>query len=144
MIRRTGGYLLWRVLGGLGLMWLGLVSGCAVLKPAAPDPVKEVMGRATERWQKLLAKDVAGAYEYHSTGSRALHTLEQYKARLNQSFWRDARVESAECEADVCVVTVAVDFVYRRARGLRHEGSASVKESWVKEDRTWWYVPEMK
>lgn len=123
------------------VLLLALLSGCASLSSAALDS-EAVTARASERWVKLVAGDLDGAYAYHSPGSRAVTSLESYKATVNKGFWRGAKVDSAECAADVCKVTVTVDYVYRRARALKHQGQTKVEENWVKEDQTWWYVPK--
>jgi hypothetical protein len=66
---------------GAGLIAATLLSACATgggVAADAPADVKRaaVADRAKARWDRLIAGDLAGAYEYLSPASRATLSLE--------------------------------------------------------------------
>ena len=55
---------------------VAVVASCATLKPDSPneEKVKLVTERATARWQAIIGKDFAAAYEFMSPSSKAAVT----------------------------------------------------------------------
>ena len=118
------------------------LAGCGAVAPPAvavgsgADAVsKIVLERAQLRWNALLKADMATAYQFISPGGRSLMTAEQYRPRVNTTFWRGARVEKASCEAETCDVSVLVDIL---AEGVKT--TIPVKETWILDAGKWWFV----
>ena len=99
---------------------------------AASSPVSE---RAQQRWDALIKKDIDTAYQFISPGGRSLMTVEQYRPRVNTSFWRAAKVEKASCAAEICEVTVLVDSLLE---GVKFTNP--IKETWILDAGKWWFV----
>ena len=94
-----------------------------------------VTARAQQRWDALLKQDMSAAYQFISPGGRSLMTVEQYRPRVNTSFWRGAKVEKASCAAETCEVTVLVDLV---VEGVKFTNP--IKETWILDAGKWWFV----
>lgn len=110
------------------------MGGCATLSPS--DYPKLVESRANERWQALIAGDVAKAYSFLSPGTRATLPLERYKGSLKTGAWKEAKVRSVNCEETVCAVAVDVRYDHRRMRDVE----TVVRETWLIEESNAWYV----
>jgi hypothetical protein len=127
-----------------GLLIVAL-AGCATigatrLGPDTPEAVKEaaVGKRAEARWQKLIDKDVSGAYEYLSPGSRATMTLNQYRGKHRVGFYRKADVRSVKCQGEVCTVTVMLTYDHERASGI----TTPLTEKWIIDQGQAWLVEQ--
>jgi hypothetical protein len=110
------------------------LSGCAgfAQRPDA-EVVKE---RAQARWDALVKGDVDKAYAYLSPGSRATMTAAQYAGSLNVGFWKKVTVDEVRCSsAQQCDAILTVEYEFRGSRT-----KTPMKESWIKEGSTWWYV----
>lgn len=132
-----------RVSGVVALAVLaGLVAGCAGTSPRitrdtpAEEKHKVVADRAQERWDALVKGDVSTAYTYMSPGSRASTSLELYKAKVKPGMWRQAKVERAACEGEVCQVTIRITYDAKRMKGIE----TPITENWIIENGTPWYV----
>ena len=84
--------------------------GCGTVNPVPSpsggeqqaDAVSSLVARrAQQRWEALLKQDMDAAYQFISPGGRSLMTLEQYRPRVNSSFWRGAKVEKASCAGEI-------------------------------------------
>jgi hypothetical protein len=116
--------------------------GCGAIAPATtgvasgPEAVSRiVLERAQQRWNALLKADMATAYQFISPGGRSLMTAEQYRPRVNATFWRGAKAEKASCEAETCDVSVLVDVF---VEGIKT--TVPVKETWILDAGKWWFV----
>ena len=94
-----------------------------------------VAKRAQQRWDALLQQDMDAAYQFISPGGRLLMTVEQYRPRVNTSFWRGAKVEKASCAAEICEVTVMVDSLLEGVKFTNR-----IKETWILDAGKWWFV----
>ncbi len=104
--------------------------------PASTDAaVEQVTARAQLRWNALLKGDMGVAYQFISPGGRSLMTLEQYRPRVNTSYWRGAKVKEASCAAETCDVTVLVEMTIERVKF-----TSPIKESWILDAGKWWFV----
>ncbi len=128
---------------GVGVSTL-FATGCA-----KKDPAGMVSQRAVERWDLLAEHHAVKAYDYLSPGYRSTHTLEQYVAFVATSRvqWKSAKVDSVQCEEDVCtakltVVTVLPGAVMQRPSDMEY--AAPVVEKWVRADAQWYFLPDSK
>ena len=113
---------------------LVLAAGCAALE-SRPD-AEVVKERAQARWDALVSGDVAKAYGYLSPASRSTTTLRQYEGGITKGFWRQAKVERVECSSGtLCEVHTSIEYEYQG-----RTTKTPLKEAWLKEGATWWYV----
>ena len=113
------------------------------------DAATVVHQRALDRWELLINHQPVKAYDFLSPGYRSTHTLDQYVAFIASSRlrWKAAKVESQECDADVCTVRLSVHAeipgqLVNAPRDIEHE--APVVEHWVASDGQWYFLPDAK
>jgi len=112
---------------------ISLLGGCAsVPERPAEEVVKE---RAQARWDALVKEDYEKAYGYLGPGSRAVNSLDTYKASVNRGFYKSGQVEKVTCEADSCEVQVRVEYVFKGSRV-----KTPLPETWIRQQGNWWYV----
>lgn len=115
---------------------IALLGGCAT---AGPDdrPAEEVVkARAQARWDALLKEDYATAYSYLGPGSRAVNSLDAYKAAVPKAFYKAAQVDKVVCEtADTCQADARVEYVFKGSRM-----KTPLVETWIRQEGNWWYV----
>jgi hypothetical protein len=113
---------------------LVLAAGCAAFE-SRPD-AEVVKERAQARWDALVSGDVAKAYGYLSPASRSTMTLQQYESGIKRGFWKQAKVEKVECSSStLCDVHASIEYEYQGRRT-----KTPLREAWLKEGSTWWYV----
>ena len=117
-----------------------LLAGC---QPAPPEETVEE--RAQARWDLILDNEFEKTYELYSPGYR--QTVDVYahvmEMRNRPIRYTGARVESAECEPEICKVRVRVEY---RATGApaglgRVPGNRVITEDWIRSNDRWWYAP---
>ena len=94
-----------------------------------------VSGRAQQRWNALLKRDLDAAYQYISPAGRSLMSLDDYRPRVNSGFWRGAKASDAVCAAETCEVTVLVEMM---VEGVKF--TTPIKETWILDAGKWWFV----
>ena len=136
----------WRQTGRLTAVWVAVLSlmSCAVSPigdekagSAAPDARrKAVETRVHERWDALIKGDLQGSYSYLSPASRETMSFEQYQKVTRKTGFREAKIESIDCDADACKVKLMVTYDHRLMKGV----ATPVEETWVFDKGTAWYV----
>jgi hypothetical protein len=120
------------------------VAGCASLSAtSAPEEKQKVVAeRAEARWQLLIKGDVAAAYQYLSSGSKATTSLAHYSGKIKPGMWREAKVDEVSCEAEICKVRMLITYeLHKRGSPLNNERVQSpVAETWIIENGSAWYV----
>jgi len=119
--------------------WLvvGLVGCAGIGVDSSPEAKQKVVAeRAEARWQLLIKGDVAGAYEFMSTGSKAAMPLDLYKAKMRPGSWRGASVEKVDCVAEVCSVVMEIAYDRKQMKGIQ----TPINETWIIEKGSAWYV----
>ncbi len=111
------------------------VQSTATAEMDADAVSKLVTGRAQQRWNALLKRDLDVAYQLISPAGRSLMSLEDYRPRVNTGFWRGAKVTQAVCAAETCEVTVMVDMVVEHVKFTN-----PIKETWILDAGKWWFV----
>ena len=119
------------------------VAGCAsmgggISKDSPLEAKRAVVSeRANARWSLLIKGDVDQAYVFMSTGSQAAYPLNLYKAKIKPAgSWRAAKIDSIDCEAELCKVKVILTYDHRLMKGVQ----VPLEESWIIERGTAWYV----
>ena len=124
-----------------------LTAACATLSPASPneEKVKVVTARAAARWQAIIGKDFAAAYDYMSPATRATVTPAGFKTVASRIDYRDVKITGATCEGGNCRVQLIL--TYNASLSLRDGQSAPMnnintplEENWVIDKGQMWYV----
>jgi hypothetical protein len=121
----------------------GAIGGCGTMPPSSisidlPDEQKSaiVRERAEARWQALINDDIATAYGYLSPATRAVVSLDQYKTKVARGTFRKVKIETIECKAELCKVSLMLTFDRPRMKGMM----SPVDETWIIEQGQLWYV----
>jgi hypothetical protein len=136
---------IWRQCGG----WIcsaivGLAAcGCATapfggFSAASSNEQKSVAvrERAEARWQALIKDDIATAYSYLSPTTRDVVSLDQYKGKIARGTFRGIKIDSVDCEAELCKVNVHLTYDRPRLKGM----VTPIQETWIIERGQFWYV----
>lgn len=133
---------------GLFLLLLTTINGMAeeTSKGDAPAKEAEVSQRAVERWGAIIAGNFRSAFDFLSPGMRKIVPFEYYRSKAGGAVtdWVKARVESVDCQLDVCALAVRVTFVYRGGLDQMKDQTSSslIQEKWLFSDGEWWLVPD--
>jgi len=130
-----------------------LSAACATLTPDSPndEKVKIVMQRAEARWNAIIGKDFAAAYEYMSPATRATVTPAGFKTVASRIDYRSIKVTGATCDGGTCkvklILTYNANAAFNSAVARKGFDSAEIKgintpldESWVIDKGQIWYV----
>ncbi len=120
-----------------------LLAACAG-SPKQPEQTLEE--RAVARWQHLIDRSPAQAYDYLSPGFKATTTREGYAADIARKpvSWTSVRHIRTTCETeDTCLVVLIVSIsVQSNVMSVgRIEGSTNIREDWIRSDGQWYLVP---
>jgi len=131
-----------RVLATLAAL---VITACAT-PPVAVAPAVAPLGpearqalvteRVKARWDAMIKDDLDVAYTYMSPGSRAVTSLEKYKANTRRGAFRAVRIESVSCEGDACTVQLFLTYDHPRMKGI----TTPITESWIIDGVQAWYV----
>ena len=126
------------VLASLGAVLLSACASMGGLSADTPVDAKRdaVARRAEGRWQRLIAGDVAGAYEYMSPASRATMPLDLYKAKHKVGMYRAVKVDNVSCEGDACTVKLTLTYDHKRMKGI----TTPLTEKWIISQGQAWFV----
>ncbi len=122
---------------------LGL-AGCAVspngderAASLTPEARREVVaGRVKARWDALIKGDVGASYAYLSPATRAAVSLSQYGGKIRKDGFREAKIDSIDCDADACKVKLWITYDHSSMKGI----TTPLQESWVFDKGQAWYV----
>ena len=124
-----------------------VVASCATLSPNSPDEekVKVVTARATARWQAIIGKDFAAAYDFMSPATRATVTPAGFKTVASRIDYRNAKVTEATCEGGTCrvklILTYNAGLSIRGGQTTPMNGiNTPLEENWVIDKGQIWYV----
>jgi hypothetical protein len=112
--------------------------------PAPADREQALRQRVQERWEALIRKDFAAAYQFEAPVYRAAYSLEQYQRGFGKGLiWEAITVDQVLFEGDE-VATVYVNMQYQMAQLIAGEvqrQSSLLTEKWIRTDDEWWHVP---
>jgi predicted small secreted protein len=117
------------------------VAGCASMSGGGKDLASEakqalVAERVNARWNALINGDLEQAYTFMSAGSQAATPLEVYKAKIKPGMWRAVKINSMDCEAEICRVNMTLTYDHRMMKGVQ----TPFQETWILEKGNAWYV----
>lgn len=141
------------VLLGLAVLLLAACGSTGETRPAPKEAAEAkpayrmaVEQRAQARWDALIARDIATAWQFFTPGYRQLNDESAYGSDvLNRpTQWLQAEAERSECDGeDTCtvVVRVRVQAFMPGGGGRPMEVDTWVRESWLKLDGVWYHLP---
>lgn len=106
-------------------------------------PEEAVAQRAAERWQYLVDKDYAAAYEYFTPGSRAVMSYESFALRMahSQVKYIKADVTEVVCEEEgLCKAKVSLDYSVHVSGVGELATTLKRSEDWLETNRQWYYL----
>jgi len=115
------------------------LAGCASMsgKDMTPEAKQAlVTERINARWDLLIKGDLDGAYKFLSAGSQEAMSLKVYKAKVKPGMWRAVKVDSMDCEAEICQVKMILTYDHRLMKGIQ----TPFQETWILEKGNAWYV----
>ena len=115
------------------------LAGCASMsgKDMAPEAKQAlVTERINARWDLLIKGDLDEAYKFLSAGSQEAMSLKVYKAKVKPGMWRAVKVDSMDCEAEICQVKMTLTYDHRLMKGVQ----TPFEETWILEKGNAWYV----
>ena len=125
---------------GAALLAIGL-AGCASTGGLSRDSVPEakqavVTERIYARWQALIKGDLDTAYTYMSAASQEAMPLKLYKVKVKPGMWRSVKIDSLQCEGEVCKAKMTLTYDHARMKGIQ----TPFEEDWIIDKGTAWYV----
>jgi hypothetical protein len=125
----------------LAVLLAASVAGCASMPGASKDLAPEakralVTERINARWDALIKGDLDQAYTFMSGGSREAMPLELYKVKIKPGMWRAVKIDSLQCEAEICQAKMTLTYDHRMMKGIQ----TPFEETWILEKGNAWYV----
>ena len=115
-----------------------LTAACATMSPtsSSEEKAKVVAERSAARWNAIIGKDFAKAYEYMSPASRATVTPAGFKTIASRLDYREAKVNEVTCDAEACKVKILITYDTKLMKSVH----SPLEESWVIDKGQAWYV----
>lgn len=95
-----------------------------------------VVRRSKEFWDARIAGDTKKAYEYLSSGSKAVLSPEEFVMKSSTVTFRAFKEEGVECEGEICRVSGFLTYDHPKMKGVSSYG----KDVWIIEDGVPGYV----
>jgi predicted small secreted protein len=117
------------------------LAGCASMSGGGKDLAPEakqalVTERINARWNALIKGDLDQAYTFMSAGSQEAMPLKVYKAKLKPGMWRAAKIDSMNCDAEICQAKMTLTYDHKMMKGVQ----TPFQETWILEKGNAWYV----
>jgi hypothetical protein len=127
--------------GTMALLAVLSLAGCASMSGGGKDLAPEakqalVTERINARWNALIKGDLDQAYTFMSAGSQEAMPLQVYKVKIKPGMWRAAKIDSMDCEAEICQVKMTLTYDHRMMKGIQ----TPFQETWILENGNAWYV----
>ena len=119
------------------------LAGCATtsggkVSKAGPEV------RAIERWDLLIARDAAKAYDYLSPGTRQTETRDAYAQKMNSRpiRWEKVLLYSKNCVSESsCKIALQLDINVPLPGVGNAPSVAFAEENWIRDtDGAWYYL----
>jgi predicted small secreted protein len=130
--------------GAMALLAVSLaasLAGCASMSGGGKDLAPEakqalVSERINARWNALIKGDLDRAYAFMSAGSQEAMPLTLYKEKIKPGMWRAAKIDSMNCDAEICQVKMTLTYDHKMMKGIQ----TPFQETWILEKGNAWYV----
>jgi hypothetical protein len=130
--------------GTMALLAISLaasLAGCASMSGGGKDLAPEakqalVTERINARWNALIKGDLDRAYTFMSAGSQEAMPLKLYKEKTKPGMWRAVKIDSINCDAEICLVKMTLTYDHKMMKGVQ----TPFQETWILEKGNAWYV----
>ena len=124
--------------GVLGLVSCGVSPiGDGDAGASSPEARREaVAARSSARWAALIKGDYQSAYQYLSPASRLTLSYESYQKVARKTSYREAKIDTIECDAAACKVKLYITYDHRLMKGI----TTPLDETWIFDKGQAWYV----
>jgi predicted small secreted protein len=130
--------------GTMALLAISLaasLAGCASMSGGGKDLAPEgkqalVSERINARWNALIKGDLDQAYTFMSAGSQEAMPLKLYKAKIKPGMWRAVKIDSMNCDAEICQAKMTLTYDHKMMKGIQ----TPFEETWILEKGNAWYV----
>jgi predicted small secreted protein len=117
------------------------LAGCASMSGGGKDLAPEakqalVTERLNARWNALIKGDLDQAYTFMSAGSQEAMPLKLYKEKIKPGMWRAVKIDSINCDAEICQVRMTLTYDHKMMKGVQ----TPFQETWILEKGNAWYV----
>ena len=117
------------------------LAGCASMSGGGKDLAPEakqalVTERINARWNALIKGDLDRAYTFMSAGSQEAMPLKLYKERIKPGMWRAVKIDSMNCDAEICQAKMTLTYDHKMMKGVQ----TPFEETWILEKGNAWYV----
>ena len=120
-----------------GLVACASVPGGGITKDSPIEAKRAVVTeRINARWDALIKGDLDGAYTYLSPASKAAYPLEVYKGKVHPGMWRSVRIDSLDCEGEICSAKMTLTYDHPNMKGVQTPFS----EQWIIEKGNAWFI----
>ena len=118
------------------------VAPSPVVGRAAFSPCDKALATRVEaRWQAMIDKDFAKAYQFTLPSYRETNSLDQFKGRFGEAVtWRAAKVVSLQYSGTETVrlsIELEVEYVPSWG-GDKQTALTQVDETWLSREGSWW------
>lgn len=118
------------------------VAPSPVVARAAFSPCDKALATRVEaRWQAMIDKDFAKAYQFTLPSYRETNSLDQFKGRFGEAVtWRTAKVVSLQYSGTETVrlsIELEVEYVPSWG-GDKQTALTQVDETWLSREGSWW------
>ena len=125
----------------LAVLLAAPLVGCASMSGGGKDLAPEakralVTERINGRWNALIKGDLDRAYTFMSAGSQEAIPLSVYRAKIKPGMWRAVKIDSMDCEVEICQVKLTLTYDHRMMKGVQ----TPFQETWILENGNAWYV----
>ena len=95
--------------------------------------------RFNERWDAVIAKDYAKAYQYLSPPMREMVSLSAFESAVGGGQFKGIEFRETQCVEDVCSVKFFLTYDYGQVKGIR----TMTGEKWFFQNgQAWFNLPE--
>ena len=118
--------------------------GKAVTTDENADQRAALEQRVTAKWEALIRRDFASAYEFTSPAYRKAFSLDTFRRKFGSGrvIWQRVEVVSIDFKGnDAATVGIKIHIVYHDPQTQKPLDMATHdQESWVYADGQWWYL----
>ncbi len=138
-----------RLLGLCLALSLAFTAGCSGLAPQpqtlSEEDIAALEERVRGRWEALIARDFAAAYEYASPNYRAVFSKGMFIRNFSYTLdWQLTAIEVLAYDAEAAVASVAVRVMSKSTKQTAVSAQfgfvpSTIRERWVSIDGEWWH-----
>lgn len=130
--------------GDAGIPRIQQVTGDAATTNGSATRRTVLEQRVTAKWDALIHRNFAAAYEFASPAYREAFSLDAFKRNFGSGrvSWQRIEVVSVDFkDNDSATVGITIHIVYHDPQSQQPlDMATNVQESWVRSDGQWWYV----